>query len=305
MAEHALPLDPYSSDDDQEEDAAEVARQERRVERENLISGYGGLTSSQRDVVRDPSASVGSAILAFSRDPPSFSRDWEEDSIWGIVDYDQLITALQYKGLPTQTRDSLLAAPIQSFLDERWRTKYALDCKSFLRFYSRGCSQSPPQSFWLPRRESMNLDLNDSKLAKETLGTQLASSPSGGTELSEEGKELYALHVVSIISRKLFEHFNTSSYTHRIGILPKDIPDSILEIIPHKTREHAEDNWRLISDAYSPHLTPSFRSEALQLETENRTRLFSDWNSWRERGSRERWLSRQIEEGKWEHIAPW
>ncbi|WVQ65900.1 uncharacterized protein L199_004078 [Kwoniella botswanensis] len=194
MAENALPLDPYSSDDDEEEDAAEVARQERRVERENLISEYGGLTSSQRDVVRDPSASVGSAILAFSRDPPSFSRDWEEDSIWGIIDYDQLTTALQYKGLASQTRDSLLAAPIQSFLDERWRTKYAMGCKSFLTFYSRRCPQST-QDFWLPRRESMNLDLNDSRSAEETLRIQFARSPSGHTESSEEGKELYALHI--------------------------------------------------------------------------------------------------------------
>ncbi|WWD04744.1 hypothetical protein V865_002815 [Kwoniella europaea PYCC6329] len=268
MAENALPLDPYSSDDNQEEDASEVARQERRVERENLISEYGWLTSSQRDVVRDPSASVGSAILAFSRDPPSFSRDWEEDSIWGVIDYDQLTTALQYKNLTTHTRDSLLAAPIQSFLDKRCRTKYALDCKSFVRFYSRGCPQST-RNFWLPRRESMNLDLNDSRLAEGTLRDQLASSQIGGIELSEEGMEI------------------------------------ILEVIPDRTRAHAEDNWRLISDAHSRDLIWSSRRETLALEKENRMRLFNDWKIWRERGSRERWLDRQIEKGNWEHIAPW
>ncbi|OCF55038.1 hypothetical protein L486_07694 [Kwoniella mangroviensis CBS 10435] len=240
MAENALPLDPYSSDDDQEEDAAEVARQERRVEREKLISEYGGLTSSQRDVVRDPSASVRSAILAFSRDPPSFSRDWEENCIWGVIDYDQLTTALKYKGLTRHTRDRLLAAPIQSFLDKPWSTKFAMECKSFLTFYLRGCPQST-QDFWLPRRESMNLDLNDSKLAEGTLRSQLVSSPSGGIDLSEEGMEMYALHVVSIISKTLFDHFDSSGYSNRLEILPKDIPGSILDVIPYKTREHAED----------------------------------------------------------------
>ncbi|WVW84541.1 hypothetical protein I302_106575 [Kwoniella bestiolae CBS 10118] len=303
-----------SEGDSLEEDMVDILARHGDLDQEEVVRKYGCLKRAQRGVVDHPAASVRSIVKAFTFREPSIGTSRNEDSIWDIIDRRRYANALKYKGLSEPTRDALLAAPVTCLMEPAQMDAYAKDCHDHLTALTLGSSIISDEDR-LSIKQRFNLDFDD-KNAENTLKIQFrryvaavedeavkdekVKDEKVNIEISEMGQELYTLDVFSRITREIFD------LSAKFGIsLPGEPPSWTLVRLPVKTKLHAKESWKMISEAYSSDLTAPLRGETLAFEQENRMRLLADWPTWGEKGSRAEWMEKQIKEGNWEQIAPW